>query len=143
MPTPDQTDWKIIDVLKENSRLSSSKISKKTGIPITTVFNRMKKLEKEGVIKNYTVNLDPHKLDKHLLAYVFAFVNKNTTTSLGDRLKQIPGVEHLSFISGRYDVVLIVRVKDIAFLNDVTLDKLRRLPEIGRTETFIAVEEVK
>ena len=57
----DDKDRKILDLLKENSKLSTSKISKKLNLPITTVFHRMKKLEKNGVIKKYTIDIDEIK----------------------------------------------------------------------------------
>ena len=62
----DQKDKKILQILKENANLTTSQIAKKTAIPITTVHNRIKKLNKEKVIKNYTLNLDFEKIGKPL-----------------------------------------------------------------------------
>ena len=56
--------------MKENSKLTTHQISKKTLIPITTIHNRIKKLVKEGVIKKYTLELDNKKLGKYLAAYI-------------------------------------------------------------------------
>ena len=70
----DNKDLKILEVLKVNSRLSTQKIAKKTLIPITTVHNRMKKLEKEGIIKGYTVILDYKKLGKPILSFILISV---------------------------------------------------------------------
>lgn len=145
MPTPDQIDWKILDTLKENSRLSTSKISKKTGIPITTVFNRMKKLEKEKVIKNYTINLDQKKLGKSILAYILIDYNRTTETpgGLTKKILSIPGVEHAGFVTGRVDAIIMVRADNIDFLNNKVIDKIRQIPGILRSETFVVLEEVK
>ena len=149
MPLPDQTDWKILDVLKENSRLSTSKISKKTGIPVTTVFNRMKKLEREGLIKNYTINLDQKKLGKLLTAYILIHYDisvwdrESTRNELRHQLLSLPNVEEINYISGRFDILLKVRIKDMDELNSLILSKLRRIPGIGQTETFFVMEEVK
>ncbi len=149
MPTPDQTDWKIIDVLKENSRLSSSKISKKTGIPITTVFNRMKKLEKERIIKNYTVVVDEKKLGNIITAYIFLHYNISVWGKGTDReelrkqLRALPRVEEIKYITGRFDIMLKVRAPDMDFLNDFILAQLRKIKGVGQTETFFVMEEVR
>ena len=70
----DQKDLKIIDILKENSKLTVNQISKRFNIPITTVHNRIKKLEKLGVIKNYTVILDYKKLNKGIQGIILVSV---------------------------------------------------------------------
>ena len=64
----DKTDLKVIEALKENAKLTTSKISKRFNIPITTVHNRIKKLEREGVIKSYVPVFDHHKLGKYVYA---------------------------------------------------------------------------
>jgi len=66
--TLDKTDLKIIEALKTNAKQTTSQISKKFNIPITTVHNRIKKLEKNGVIKTYSPVLDYHKLGKFIYA---------------------------------------------------------------------------
>ena len=64
----DSKDEKILEVLRENSRLSAQQISRKTLIPITTVHNRMKKLVTEGIIKKFTIDVNPVKIGKTLAA---------------------------------------------------------------------------
>ena len=66
----DKKDAKILKVLKENAKLSTQQISKKTLIPITTVHHRIKKMEKEGVINGYTTIVDNKKIGKNIAAYV-------------------------------------------------------------------------
>ena len=70
----DEKDLKIISLLKENAKLSMQQIAKKTLIPITTVHNRIKKLEKSGIIKGYTINLDDKKLQS-ISAFILVTVD--------------------------------------------------------------------
>jgi len=56
----DDKDWQILEILKDNAKLTSHKISKKTAIPITTVHNRIKKLEMNGIIKKYAPKYFAH-----------------------------------------------------------------------------------
>ncbi|MEK6869655.1 MAG: winged helix-turn-helix transcriptional regulator, partial [Nanoarchaeota archaeon] len=71
----DEKDKKILEILQENSSLSSHKISKRTLIPVTTVNNRIKKLKNLGVIKKFTVDIDKSKLGFSLVAYIFLTVS--------------------------------------------------------------------
>ena len=66
----DEKDYAILEVLKENSGLSIQKIAKKTGIPIATVHNRIKKLKQEGIIERYTIVIDKAKLGRKMTAHV-------------------------------------------------------------------------
>ena len=145
----DEIDFKILDVLKESSHLSTHKISKKIGIPVTTVYHHIKKLEEQKIIKNYTINLDYKKIGKSLLAYVLVFYDISTLGSkisreeLGRKLCNIEGVEHVSYTTGRFDIVLTVRLRDIKGLTEIILDRLRKIPGVGRSESFLVLEEIK
>ncbi|MBI4981306.1 Lrp/AsnC family transcriptional regulator [Candidatus Woesearchaeota archaeon] len=145
----DETDLKILDVLKDNSKLSTSKLSKKTGIPITTVFNRIKKLEREKIIRKYTINVDEKRLGKLLTAYIVIHYDisvwdkESTRGELRHQLLSLPNVEEIKYISGRFDILLKVCIKDMDELNSLILGKLRKIPGIGQTETFFVMEDVK
>lgn len=145
----DETDFKILDVLKENSKLSTHKISKKIAVPITTVFNRIKKLEKESLIKKYSIILDEKKLGRILTAYIFmrynmAVWNKAPAREeLRKQLSALPNVEEIKYILGRFDILLKAKNRDINELNELLLTRLRKIPGIGQTETFIVLEDVK
>jgi len=71
----DNKDLKILELLKLNARFTTKQISKKTLLPITTVHNRIKKLENLGVIKNYSVVIDHKKLGKSISAYILMNIN--------------------------------------------------------------------
>ena len=68
----------ILSLLKENSKFSSREMSDKTGIPITTIHNRIKRLEEEGIIRQYTAVLDSKKLGKTIQAFIQITVTYTT-----------------------------------------------------------------
>jgi|TARA_Y100000310_G_scaffold91835_2_gene89371 DNA-binding Lrp family transcriptional regulator len=145
----DEKDERILDVLKENSKLSTQQISKKTFIPITTVHHRIKKLEKDGVIKKYTVVLDNKKIDKAISAYVLINVDykllkqiKKTQYELAKKLKLNPAIEEVSVITGETDTIIKVWVKDIDELNKLIEGYLRNLDGVDRTRTLVVLSEV-
>src|SRR4030043_1031795 len=114
----DKKDLKIIEILKEDSKQTTNQISKKFNIPITTVHNRIKKLEKLGIIKSYTVVLDYKKLDKGILSYILVSVmytlpngKKVSQEDIAKEIKKI-GAEEVSIVTGGTDLIIKVREKD-------------------------------
>ena len=71
----DEKDKLIIDALRQNARLSTKQIAKKANIPITTVFNRIRNLEKNGIIKGYSCVIDNKKLGKGISAHILININ--------------------------------------------------------------------
>jgi Lrp/AsnC family transcriptional regulator for asnA, asnC and gidA len=67
----DDRDFEILEALRENAKLSVFQLSKKTGIPPTTIHNRIKKLRQNGVITNYTIKFDREKLGQGFCALIF------------------------------------------------------------------------
>ena len=78
-------DLKLLDYLKENGRDKISSISAKLDIPRATVFERMKKLTNEGIIRNYTVNLDYEKIGFSVMAYILINFDSKSRTALGQK----------------------------------------------------------
>jgi len=144
----DDKDKKILDVLKENSKLSTQQISKKISIPITTVHNRMKKLEEEGIIKKYSVVLDYKKIGKLISAFVLINVDykllkqiKKTQDDLTKKLKLHSSVEEASRITGGTDLIIKIRVKDVDELDDFVTKYLRNIDGIDKTQTMVILNE--
>ncbi len=138
---------RILNVLKENSNLSTSKISKKTGIPITTVFNRIKKMEQEGIIKKYTVDLDHKKLGKDIVAFIFVNIEykslkekKILDKEFLQKIAQDSRVEEAKKITGRYDIIIKVIAEDMHELNEF-ITKIQGDPSIIKTETMVVLDE--
>ncbi|MFH1849416.1 MAG: Lrp/AsnC family transcriptional regulator [archaeon] len=145
----DEKDLKIMEVLKNNSRLSSQQISKTTAIPITTVHNRIKKLEKSGIIRKYTVVFDNKKLGKNLSAYILTTVDyaglkkeKMFQDELARRIRNLPLVEQVSILAGQVDLLIRVSTSDINALNRFIIRELRNIPGIDRTQTLIVLEDL-
>jgi len=144
----DKKDEKILGVLKENSRLSTQKISKKAGIPITTVHNRLRKLTEEKVIKRFTIDIDYKAIGKTLLAYLLVSVdniyckrNNITHSDVMVDIKKHAFVESSVTITGETDLLVGVRVKDIRELDDFLINHLRPINGVLKTDTKIVLEE--
>lgn len=145
----DEKDEKILKLLRENSKLTTQQISKKTLVPITTVHNRIKKLEKERIIKKYTVEVDNKKLGINIAAYIHIVVDyrllkeiKMSQHELVKKLKQHEFVEEAAMVTGGTDIIIKVRVKDIDELDDFVTKKLRNIDGIEKTQTMIVLNEI-
>jgi DNA-binding Lrp family transcriptional regulator len=143
----DEKDKQILTVLRSNARLSTKQIAKKTNIPITTVFNRIKNLEKNGIIKYYTAILDKKKLGRGVSANILLNINFDKLSKkmmneedLADKLLRIPGIEAVETMSGEADIILKVSVEDIDKLNELLTKKLRGFEEIVNVKTFIILK---
>ncbi len=145
----DKKDYAILDVLKHNGRLSTQKIAKKVNIPITTVHNRIRKLGREGVIKNYTVNIDQKKLGRNVTAYILITVDykllkerKMTQYELAKKIRGNPNVELACMITGLTDILIKITVKDMDELGDFVTKYLRNVDGVERTQTAVILSEV-
>lgn len=146
----DNKDRKIIECLREHGRWSVEKIAKQTRIPITTVYHRMKRLEKEGVIQRYSVEVDYTKIGMPLAAYVLVTVDykalKEISLTQYDLTKKLLGekeVESASMVTGGTDIILKMRVADVNELNKFITVKLRNFDGIERTQTMLVLNEVE
>ncbi len=144
----DGKDRKIIEVLQEHADYPTRQIAKRTGLPVTTVHNRITKLKKEKIIKRFTVELDYHKLEEGFRAYVLVSVNlsllKEKKKSQYDLVKEIlhfPFIERVDIVSGGTDLVAIIRVKDVAEFDKVLLTKLQGIEGIDKTQSLIVIHE--
>jgi DNA-binding Lrp family transcriptional regulator len=122
-------DIKILEVLEENSRLGVKQISRKTGIPITTVFNRIKKLEEKGIIEGYKAIINKKKLGEEIEAFILvsiAYTSKIHQEDFSKMLQSMPEVQECFVISGATNVLIKVSVKDIDTLNEFITHKLKK-----------------
>ena len=144
----DKNDQIILDELKDDGSLSTYKISKKTGIPQTTVLNRIRKLIELKIIKKYSIEIDHKKLGKNVKALIFAKVNKEAERkkhgNIGDlesKLLKYDLIINVKRLMGKNDFVIEVIAENVEELNHFLIKKIRMLDEISETETIIILDE--
>jgi len=145
----DKKDHAIIEALREDASRSSQQVSKLTGIPITTVHNRIRKLRQQGIIKRYTISLDNRKLGKNVSVYVLITANyaslkgnKIDHNVLASRIRKYPAVESVALTTGGIDLIVKAVLKDVDELNDFVARFLRDIEGIERTQTLVILNEV-
>lgn len=145
----DEKDSLILDILRKDAHLTINQISRSTRIPVTTIHNRIKKLENEGIIKRYTVDLDYKKIGKEIQAYILLTVNYSLPTGKKIRqpdvarsIKVLPEVEEVKILAGITDILIRIRTRDIDELNNFVINKLREIEGVDKTQTMIVLNEL-
>lgn len=137
----DEKDFTLLGALRKNSRLSEKKLAKATGIPMTTVHNRIKKMKQDGVIENFTIRANYAKLGKPLTAYVMLkAVNQADQKGIFEMVKKIPGVFEAALITGEFDLIFKAKVADMQELNSLVVQNLRKHRGIGESRTMLCYE---
>jgi DNA-binding Lrp family transcriptional regulator len=138
----DSTDLKLMALLRQDARASVATLAHKLGVSRGTVSNRVKKLEDEGVIVGYTVQLRPDAQADRISAWMSITVEGNQTRAVIATLLGEPGVAGLHDTNGRWDLLAELRAANLGELAEV-LERVRLIKGIGATETSIHLQTYK
>ena len=139
-------DLNIISVLQENSRSSVQEISAQVGLSSTPCWNRIKKMEAEGIIQGYTVRVDPSLLGYRESVIVQVTLDNHSDETLfefGRQLEKIPEVLEASLVSGDYDYYIRIAVKDTRDYERLLRESLYRIPGIRHTKSTFVLRTLK
>jgi len=145
MSNLDEKDNQILSLLLKDSSTSKKQISKLLNLPLTTVHNRISKMEKEKIIQGYTAKPDYKKLGYSISAFINITINYSTKgysqEETAKKISNLSGVESVCIVAGTYDLMAKVRKKDTDDLNDFILNHLRKIPGIDKTTTVVILKE--
>lgn len=137
----------IIELLKEDAKLTSNEISKRLKMPASTVHNRIKKLEQEGIITGYTVTLDYRQLGKPLLAHILVKTayrqegKKISQEELAKRIKKLGADEVSTVLVDEADILVSIRTRDLYDIKEFTKE-LQQIEGVARTHTLIVLNKI-
>jgi DNA-binding Lrp family transcriptional regulator len=138
----DQTDIELLSTLQENSHQSCRQLAKKIDVSSPIASERVKILESKGLLKGYTAVLDHTKIGYGLTVILFIQAEANYVKDLANELSQITNVITVYEITGDFDIVAVVKLRDRANLN-VLIKDLMVTPHIKKIATDIALNVVK
>ena len=142
----DETDLQILKTLQKNAKLTTKELADAVHLTPTPVFERQKRLERQGYIKRYVAVLDPEKLDRGLQVYVkvkLKQINHEIADAFMRRIMRIPEVTECYNISGAYDYLLKVRAADMREYQEFVLNKLGVIESLASLESTFVMSEVK
>lgn len=137
-----EVDVKILKALLEDARFSSRQIAKNVGVSVGTVLSRIKKMEDEGLIKGYSVNLDHEKLGYQLTVVTEITVAKGRLVETEAEIAKIPNVCSVYDVTGLTDAVIVAKFRSREDLGAFT-KRLLSLPYVERTNTHVVLTTVK
>ena len=138
----DETDVKILKTLISDARLSSRQMSKKSGVSIGTVLTRIKKMEKEGVIRGYSAVVDHEKLGYQLTALTEITVSKGRLLEVENEIARMLNVCCVYDVTGLTDAFVIAKFKSREELSAFA-KRLLALPFVERTNTHVVLTTIK
>ncbi|MBP5506310.1 MAG: Lrp/AsnC family transcriptional regulator [Prevotella sp.] len=144
--TLDETDLQILKTLQKNAKLTTKELADAVHLTPTPVFERQKRLERQGYIKKYVAVLDPDKLDQSLLVFCkvkLKQINHEIADAFTRRIMRIPEVTECYNTSGSYDYLLKVRTRDMKQYQEFVLTKLGEIDTLASIESTFVMSEVK
>lgn len=142
----DITDKKLINLLQNNSKQTTKQLSLQLNLSVTAVYERIKKLEKEKVVQKYVAIIDKNKIEKSFMVFCHVKLIQHTKENVSTFEREILKLEEVSecfHVSGEYDYILKVFVKDMEQYRSFMVTKLTAIKYIGSTHSTFAIEKVK
>lgn len=142
----DTIDISILKLLQSNSNRTVKSMAAQLGLSTTPVFERIKKLEKEGLISNYTARLDHKKIGLKQTVFIAISLQGHTRSFLEKFVKEIndfPEVVECHRVSGGFDYLLKLVVEDIEAYEKFIITKLTLLPYLGNVQSHIVLSTSK
>lgn len=142
----DGIDRKILDELQKNGRISIVDLAKRVNLSKTPCSERVRRLEKSGVISQYRAVIDPELVDMKHVTIVHISLTQTSDNSLDQfnlAVQNIPEVQSCLMIAGQFDYMLKVRTHDITHFREVLGEQIGKLPGVMQTHSFAVMETVK
>ncbi len=142
----DRIDRRILAELQADGRLSIVELARRVHLTKTPCAERVKRLEKAGIIKGYRASLDPNALEAGHVAFVqvsLAGTSGAELDSFNAAARQLPEIQSCHMIAGGFDYLLKVRARDMSHYRALLGDRISQLPGVQNTHTYVVMETVK
>ena len=142
----DDIDKKLLRFLQEDSKQTNKELSNKLGLSVTAVYERIKKLEKEGFINKYVALVNKEKIEKAFVVFCHIKLVQHAQDYVIKFEKEVTNINEVLecyHISGDYDYLLKVLVEDMAAFREFMVKKLTTINHIGSTHSMFVINEVK
>ena len=142
----DKVDLGILRALQQNSRLTIKELASRVNLSTTPVFERLRRLEKEGYIKKYTAVVDAAKLGQGFVVFCsvkLLRMGKDIAIDFVSRIRDIPQVTECYNISGEYDYLLKVHAPDMKYYQEFLINVLGTIDSLGSIQSWFVMDEVK
>lgn len=142
----DRIDQNILRILQEDGRISNVELARRVNLSPTPCLERVRRLERDGFIRQYVALLDPDLLDRSLAAFIEVRLDRTTPDVFqifADAVRRLDEIQEAHMVAGGFDYLIKVRVADMAAYRAFLGDKLSSIQGVAQTHTYMVMEEVK
>ena len=144
----DEVDLNILNILLEKARIPNVEVARQVGMAPSAVLERIRKLERQGLIDGYEVRLNPERFNRRLIAFVFVRTGDPpgpdpAPGAIQDLLSELSEVQEVHYVAGEDCLLLKLRVADPEELGDVLRNRIQPLPGVLSTRTLTVLSTHK
>ena len=142
----DRIDRKILDILQREGRISMTELAERIGLSTSPSSERVRRLERDGVITGYHARIDPSAVGKTLLVFVQITLSSKSGDvfdKVRDEMLAVPEVLECHLVSGGFDYLVKARLRGMNEYRHLLGDLLKKLPVTAESHSYVVMEEVK
>ena len=142
----DKIDRHILRILQAEVRLPFTELRERVGLSTTPCTERLRRLEREGIIMGYSARLNPQHLKAGLLVFVeisLAYKSGDIFEEFRRAVLKLPHVLECHLVSGDFDYLVKARISEMASYRKLLGDILLKLPHVRESKSYIVMEEIK
>lgn len=142
----DKLDRHILRILQTEGRISMKDLGDRVGLSVTPCIERVKRMERDGIIVGYYAKLDPAALGAKLLVFVEITLNHKSASTFEKfrhEVLRIPEVQECHLVSGDFDYLIKARIQEMAAYRKLLGDILLQLPGAAQSKSYVVMEEIK
>ncbi|WP_417665185.1 leucine-responsive transcriptional regulator Lrp [Pseudidiomarina sp.] len=144
--TIDRIDRKILRILQDDGRISNVNLAQRVGLSPTACNERVRKLEREGVIDSYHARINPAKLGANLMVFVEITLTRTSSDAFaefGEAVRRTPAILECHLVAGDFDFLIKARVPDMPAYRKLLGETILTMPGVNESRTYVVMEEVK
>lgn len=139
----DEISLEILKILQEKARIPNVEVSRQVGLAPSAVLERIRKMEKQGVIDGYEVRLNPEMFNRSQLAFVHVEITAGKSKAVGEALAAIEEIQEVHFVSGSDSYLVKIRCENTKALGRLLQEKISTLDGVVTTRTETVLTSVK
>ena len=146
MATLDKTDHEILQLIQEDAKLNVQEIASKLHLTKTPIYERIKRMEREGVISKYVALIDRQKIAPSIIVFLSGSLKVTKfeqTQEFYDAVMMIPEVMECYLLGGDQDFLLKVIARDLDTYHEFYSNKIASIPHVGEIRSLFVLKEVK
>jgi DNA-binding Lrp family transcriptional regulator len=145
-PALDELDRRLLALLRENARMTNQALSEALGVAPSTCLARMKNLQRTGVIRRFTVEVEPRAIGRSIEALISVRLRpgaRHLMSAFGEGLRSVPEVSQFFFLAGTDDFLIHVTARDTDHIRQFVLEHLSSNQAVAATQTSLVFEHVQ